>query len=350
MADDIRGRQWELLRLSPFEAWPLSGGQKSLRRPKKPARLRVDTRDRHKMSHDTLPPVLTLEQAAGYLQLTAAELDAELEGGKIPAWKVAGKWRIKRDVLARLLERAPSDPAPLPQSEIPESSLRQGLPADPAATYRFQPAAATVAADRQSPSSPLPLASSRSSLEEPPSPSRASAPALGPSTNDRRLHGRVYAYNSKEQFGHARMADNRVVWVDFKHLVDQSAEPSLGDTIEFDLHRSPRRGLEALAITIVAKDEKPPRRAPSRRSPWLARPVFPRPVSDTARRNPASAYRPDRRDPPSRLRGHPSHRAPIRTLPWPVPRGGSMTRVASSGNRLRPGEGRTSTRRFSKWN
>ncbi len=65
------------------------------------------------MSHDTLPPVLTLEQAAGYLQLTAAELDAELEGGKIPAWKVAGKWRIKRDVLSRLLERAPSDPAPL---------------------------------------------------------------------------------------------------------------------------------------------------------------------------------------------------------------------------------------------
>ncbi len=218
------------------------------------------------MSHDTLPSVLTLEQAAGYLQLTAAELDAELEGGKIPAWKVAGKWRIKRDVLTRLLERAPSDPAPHPQSQAPESSLSQRLPTDPAATDRLQPMAATVAVDHQSPSSPLPLASSRSSLEEPPSPSRASAPALGPSTNDRRLHGRVYAYNSKERFGHARTADNRVVWVDFEHLVDQNAQPSLGDTIEFDLHRSPRRGLEALAITIVAKDEKPAAPSPVARA------------------------------------------------------------------------------------
>ena len=48
MADEIRARQWELLRLFPFEAWPLSGGQQSLRRTKNPATLPVDTRDRNR--------------------------------------------------------------------------------------------------------------------------------------------------------------------------------------------------------------------------------------------------------------------------------------------------------------
>ena len=47
--------------------------------------------------------VLTLEQAAQYLQLSPEELQVELENGNIPGRKFLGKWRVHREALDRLL-------------------------------------------------------------------------------------------------------------------------------------------------------------------------------------------------------------------------------------------------------
>ena len=47
--------------------------------------------------------VLTLEQAAQYLQLSLEDLQTELEQGYIPGRKFRGQWRIHRAALDRLL-------------------------------------------------------------------------------------------------------------------------------------------------------------------------------------------------------------------------------------------------------
>ncbi|NJN68705.1 MAG: helix-turn-helix domain-containing protein [Chloroflexaceae bacterium] len=47
--------------------------------------------------------VLTLEQAARYLQVSPEDLQSELEEGRIPGRKFGGKWRVHRESLDRLL-------------------------------------------------------------------------------------------------------------------------------------------------------------------------------------------------------------------------------------------------------
>lgn len=58
------------------------------------------------MKDTSFSPILTLDQAADYLQVTVGELYTELESGRIPGLKVAGHWRIKRQALDRLLDSA----------------------------------------------------------------------------------------------------------------------------------------------------------------------------------------------------------------------------------------------------
>lgn len=65
-----------------------------------------------------------------------------------------------------------------------------------------------------------------------------------------RLLGRVFALSDKGGFGHARLPDNRRVWIDRLNLTQDSPAPKLGDIVEFELHKSDR-GLEAKAIRVV---------------------------------------------------------------------------------------------------
>ncbi|MCS7209857.1 MAG: helix-turn-helix domain-containing protein [Fimbriimonadales bacterium] len=46
-----------------------------------------------------LHPVMTLREAAHYLRLRPAELQALAENGEIPAFKVDGKWRFLKNAL-----------------------------------------------------------------------------------------------------------------------------------------------------------------------------------------------------------------------------------------------------------
>ncbi len=48
--------------------------------------------------------VLTLEEAAEYLKVSPDELGAELDKEHIPGTKIAGKWRIKKDMLDKLFD------------------------------------------------------------------------------------------------------------------------------------------------------------------------------------------------------------------------------------------------------
>ncbi|NJP05911.1 MAG: helix-turn-helix domain-containing protein [Chloroflexaceae bacterium] len=54
--------------------------------------------------------VLTLEQAAAYLQLTIDEVREELEQQRLPGRNIAGKWRISREQLEQFLGNAVPEP------------------------------------------------------------------------------------------------------------------------------------------------------------------------------------------------------------------------------------------------
>lgn len=65
--------------------------------------------------------VLTLEQAAEYLQISTEDIQSELEAGHIPGRKFAGQWRVHREVLERLLGLdANSTEKPMPVQDTQE--------------------------------------------------------------------------------------------------------------------------------------------------------------------------------------------------------------------------------------
>jgi excisionase family DNA binding protein len=55
------------------------------------------------MNEKEYPPVLTLDQAAEYLQLSPEILIKELEQGLLPGRKFSGEWRISRTHLEKYL-------------------------------------------------------------------------------------------------------------------------------------------------------------------------------------------------------------------------------------------------------
>ena len=78
-----------------------------------------------------------------------------------------------------------------------------------------------------------------------------------------RFEARVFAYKPETKVGYARLADNRVVWLNSQHLVPPDGALFPGDTVEFDLEHS-EKGLEGRGIRIIAKDDEPPAYEPVR--------------------------------------------------------------------------------------
>ncbi len=80
------------------------------------------------MEHNT---VLTLEQAAQYLQLSPEDVQTELEAGRIPGRKFGGKWRVHRQALDALLGVSTTS-QPVPESAPVEGNGNQPVlaPAD----------------------------------------------------------------------------------------------------------------------------------------------------------------------------------------------------------------------------
>lgn len=75
-----------------------------------------------------------------------------------------------------------------------------------------------------------------------------------------RVVGRIFAFHDAQGIGHARLTDNRRVWVSVGQLEKGSPTPTLGDTIEFDLTQSDR-GLEATRVIVLRNGNSGVRRA-----------------------------------------------------------------------------------------
>jgi len=198
------------------------------------------------MDDSLLSSVLTLEEAASYLHVTVEELRAELEDGRIPGLKVADHWRIKREALDRLLDPTVSTDKEAKavtvlsdvNSEKPESAQTETvlIPIEPEVSEDIVTARADHAEDEVS-----------TSLQQPPS-SVTLTPPPG------RLWAHVFAYNPKRGIGYARLQDNRVVWLDSKHLVQRDATLFPGDTVEFELEHS-QNGPEGRVIQVIPKGD-----------------------------------------------------------------------------------------------
>ena len=58
---------------------------------------------------DQTHDVLTIEQAAQYLQISQSTLYKEAQKGKIPCKKIGKRWRFHRDALAKWMGEMPSE-------------------------------------------------------------------------------------------------------------------------------------------------------------------------------------------------------------------------------------------------
>ena len=202
-----------------------------------------------------LPDVLTLEQAATYLQLSEDELFRELEEGNIPGKKIAGKWRIRKQEIDNFLSgddgrnRAESkneeleletDPTDLSSLLVPNSSfVEEVAPAQPEL-------ASVEPAIEPSLGSTEPATKIKSTEET----SQQELPEL-PELPPGKVRATVFAYNIKEGYGYARLVDNRVVWLENKYLLTPRPLPLPTDIIYIETTSSRRKGLEARAIQIV---------------------------------------------------------------------------------------------------
>lgn len=59
-------------------------------------------RSRHQLNG--LPELLRPEQAANYLKVSRATIQRMITSGEIDACRIAGRWRIKREVVARMVD------------------------------------------------------------------------------------------------------------------------------------------------------------------------------------------------------------------------------------------------------
>jgi len=227
-----------------------------------------------------LPDILTLEQAAEYLQLAPDEVRNELEQKRLPGMKIAGKWRIKRAALDKLFE-TPLSALPAkklktsPSSEIIEQ--QEALPDknDQTITTELieQPQKADLSTEPKDtpkssndPAQPISLikennqSTSAKAIEQPIKIETSSLPKDLVSLSDQsfqhsqRFRGDVFTYNPKQRFGYARLADNSVVWIDPDYFLNRNYAPQLGDKISFEIEHT-RKGKQARNICLI-EDEK----------------------------------------------------------------------------------------------
>ena len=79
---------------------------------------------------DEYPMILTLEQAAEMLQLSARTVQRMVSKGKMPGRRIGGQWRFDRDQLREWVRGADVEPpaAPVSQAElIAREARRMGV-------------------------------------------------------------------------------------------------------------------------------------------------------------------------------------------------------------------------------
>ena len=196
------------------------------------------------MEYSALPPIFTIEQAAGYLQVSVGKLRAELESGRIPGLKIAGQWRIKRRALDRLLDSTGGvDKKTEPVAGFLDTNHENAQAAAVSAQAELKTHRDSTAVETDYLKNDLSPPQSTSSAR--------TVPSLG------RFGARVFAYHPTKEIGYARLPDNRLVWLKSHHLVHRDAALFPGDTVEFDLEHS-EKGLEGRDIRIISQSDEHP--------------------------------------------------------------------------------------------
>jgi excisionase family DNA binding protein len=246
--------------------------------------------------------ILTLEQAAEYLQIPADDLQRELEQGRIPGRKLAGKWwRINRDALDRFLAQPETplqnqvptnnqdtiiDTVSEPEVRIDEktgtestietrkkdvsleinvstdgnntvSTAKEGTDSEiqPVVVLSSEPVATDEKSKGAENTEDTAKPSGYSLDQDRPS---WSSEERNPVSKSTRTTARVFRYNPDEGFGYARTTDNRTVYIDSKHLVSLYPTPFPGDIIEFEWCLSKKGRPEPGAIQVLERNRSRP--------------------------------------------------------------------------------------------
>jgi excisionase family DNA binding protein len=205
------------------------------------------------MDNSSFPSVLTLEQAADYLQLGIEELRAELESGKLPGTKLAGKWRISREALERLLHA----PISAHSSDAASQSLNK-------AALQTETVVSPVVVTQPVEVSVVKAAPPKNdvSVQAAPSPTKPAIIAPTPLANFGRVRAQVLSYNFENMEGFARLPDGRAVHLRSVHFATPWPKPFPGYTVEFDLQQLPKGKLEARNIRVLPKAATQPTPTP----------------------------------------------------------------------------------------
>jgi excisionase family DNA binding protein len=79
--------------------------------------LLIGKTNRSKKVQEQLRDVLTIEQAAEYLQISQSTLYKEAQKGKIPCKKIGKRWRFHRAALAKWMGEMPVETDAVPRTE-----------------------------------------------------------------------------------------------------------------------------------------------------------------------------------------------------------------------------------------
>ena len=178
--------------------------------------------------------ILTLEQAAEYLQLSTDEVLNELENERLPGKKIAGHWRINRAALDRLFE--------IPRSLDQPTSVTEAIKQTPSPRITKHSQEAGDKRDQEK------VPENTEQQQRPP------AQTYGSLLKPQRFRGEVFAYNSQQRFGYARLPDKSVVWIEPAHFLNKNYIPQLNDKISFEIERS-RKGRRARNICLIDEEK-----------------------------------------------------------------------------------------------
>ena len=221
------------------------------------------------------PEILTLEQAAEYLQLPVDVVLSYLEQRKMPGVKIGDTWRIRRAMLDQWLDhqslldikeqRTPlnefiepsreektsvAQPAEVNSEEIIEkASILHQVVQSPQITEDKDNNNVTVVAQEEQLFSDVQTTTAEASIKSPvklPATQKASAQTT------RRVLGKVKTFNPKTGYGFILSDDGREVFVHAVDIENYGQYLKSGHRVEFEIRRVPK-GWQAYNVVIVQK-------------------------------------------------------------------------------------------------
>lgn len=205
-----------------------------------------------KMQDNNSLEILTSSEAAIFLRLSEEELINALERNEIPGLKIAGKWRIQKETLEKLL----GSPTLIQRKAIESKSIAN-LPE----TQKLQ--ANAKAEEVNSKNQPISrISEEKENIRQTETKASFYATQSILSENELteflgnapygRLRGYVFSYNTINKIVKVRMADGRVVQIEPSKLINSKVLPVLDDVVEFELFQKDSK-LEVRSVSIISR-------------------------------------------------------------------------------------------------